>query len=353
MHSDESQSINPAAAESRSAPGRERRSRSQSDSDDPRLPLIGVSPAIKKIRGQVAQAAGSDIPVLLIGETGTGKDLIAHTIHVQSERAPHPYIPVNLGSLPSELIASELFGHKKGAFTGAATDRAGVFERASKGSILLDEIDSMDQRVQISLLRVLEEKRVTPLGSTGALTCGTRVIAATNADLTDLVHRGLFRKDLFYRLEAFRIIVPPLRERVEDIPLLVENFMSVFTTAAKKKFHALSDDVMRIFVDYPWPGNVRELRNVVQRAVLLSNDGRLRLADLPERLVGEQSEPNIVSFRVGTSLHDVEKKMLEQALLATNNNRKEAARLLGISRRAIYNKLHKHGFALKQSGGSE
>jgi len=304
--------------------------------------LIGASLPMQQVYDQIEQAAHTDIPILILGETGTGKDLVARAIHRLSPRADNPYLPVNLGALPIELVASELFGHVKGAFTGATVSREGVFERAEEGTVFLDEIDTVDEKVQVSLLRLLEEKKYNRLGGQKPMKSNARIIAASNAELGKLVKSNNFRKDLFYRLDVFQINIPPLRERPGDIPLLVEDFIMRYNIALNKKIRKVSRAALECLERNDWPGNVRELKNVIQRAVLLCKGDTLKIIHLPSRFSGKNEKRTSVGFSVGTSLDDMEKAMVTQALSVTGNNRKQAAALLGISRRAIYNKLKKY-----------
>jgi DNA-binding NtrC family response regulator len=304
--------------------------------------IIGNSSSMQKVYDQIIQAAQTDIPVLILGETGTGKDMAAHAIHRMSKRIDNPYLPVNLGALPAQLVASELFGHDKGAFTGAMQQHKGVFEQGSKGTIFLDEIDSIDEQVQISLLRVLEQKKFKRLGGSRSINSDARILAATNEDLDNLVESGVFRIDLFYRLDVFRITLPALRERQNDIPLLADEMILKYSKTYHKNITSITQKSIDALMDYDWPGNVRELKNVIQRAVLVCNDEELNVDHLPPRFHNKTIQTPSISFKLGTSLDEVEREMVLQALAATNNNRKEAAKLLGISRRAIYNKLHKH-----------
>jgi len=305
--------------------------------------LIGQSPVMRSLYDQIHNAAESDIPVLILGETGTGKDLVAQAIHNLSTRNGENYIPVNLGAIPRDLIGNELFGHEKGAFTGAQKKHSGVFEQAAGGTVLLDEIDTVDEKVQISLLRLLEQKRFKRLGGKRFINSNARVIAATNNDLVELVKSGNFRQDLFFRLDVFRITVPALRERREDIPLLSRHFMGLFNRMMKRRVRKIDNACLQALQNYDWPGNVRELKNVIQRATLVCDGDTLQDEHLPPRFKKHRKPADTITIKIGTPLADVEKTMVEQALRLSGNNRTEAARLLGISRRAIYNKLKKYG----------
>ena len=306
--------------------------------------IIGDSPAMHKVFNQIKQAAVTEIPIMLIGETGTGKDLVAQAIHNYSPRKDQSYIPVNLGAIPTQLVASELFGHEKGAFTGALRTHEGKFEQADKGTIFLDEIDAIDEKVQVSLLRLIEHKKFQRLGGTNSIAVDVRMIVATNADIDDLVNDNNFREDLFYRMDVFRITLPPLRARKTDLSLLCDAFLQNFNKSFDKNISGISPSCMDVFYNYEWPGNIRELKNVVQRAVLLCNGEQIQTEHLPARFKNTESEASgpELTFTIGTPLDTVEKEMILAVLNATANNRTEAARLLGISRRALYNRLSRH-----------
>lgn len=305
--------------------------------------MIGASQVMQEVYDRILKAATVDIPILLLGDTGTGKDLAGSIIHRHSRRRDQPFVSVNLGSYPTEMVASELFGHEKGAFSGAIKQHQGVFERAGRGSVFLDEIDTIDEKVRVSLLRLLENKKFTRLGGAEELDSDARLIAASNADLAGLVDEGKFRQDLFYRLDVFRIELPPLRRRPEDIPQLIDVFIKQFNGSLNSRVRSVSQDVLERLQGYEWPGNVRELKNVIQRSLLVCEDTQVELEHLPPRLREAKPDKLKVAFEIGTPLDEVERIMVQRALAATNNNRKEAAKLLGISRRVIYNKLKKHG----------
>ncbi len=304
--------------------------------------LVGRSTPMKEVYRQIRQAAAASMPVLLLGETGTGKDLAAQAIHQQSERRNGPYIPVNLGALPSELVASELFGHEKGSFTGALERREGKFELARGGTVFLDEIATIDEKVQVSLLRLIEQKKFHRLGGKQAISTDAWLIAASNRNLADAVHQGTFREDLYYRLDVFRIVMPPLRERLGDIPLLVDEFLKRYNRSFQKNILGIAPECISLLESYSWPGNVRELKNVVQRAVLVCTGEVLLPEHLPSRFRPDRPVHPTVSFKIGTPLKEIEREMVIRALAVAQNNRKQAAELLGISRRALYNKLQKH-----------
>jgi DNA-binding NtrC family response regulator len=309
--------------------------------------LIAVGLPMRAVIRSVMDAAAVDIPVLITGETGTGKDLIAAAIHKRSPRMNHPYIPVNTGAIARELIASELFGHERGAFTGAQDTRPGIFEQADRGTVFLDEIATMDEKSQVSLLRVLEEKTFRRVGGSKNIGADVRIIAATNEDLEKNVAERRFREDLFYRLNVFHINVPPLRERVPGaITVLTDHFVARFAAVYGKDIERVSPETYRLLRRYPWPGNVRELKNVIQTALLMADGKELKPEFIPERIrhvvsgSDGRGEPTC-SFRVGASLRAVQKEFIRATLSHMGGNKKLAASILGISRRALYNKMKK------------
>jgi transcriptional regulator with PAS, ATPase and Fis domain len=297
---------------------------------------------MREVCRQIAQAADTDVPVLLQGETGTGKDLVAAVIHRESGRRNGPFIPVNLGALPGDLVGSELFGHEKGAFTGAVERREGKFEQGHQGTVFLDEIGNIDEKMQVSLLRLIEQKKFHRLGGRRLITVDVRLIAATNEEIVELVRHGQFREDLFYRLDVFRIVLPPVRKRHGDIALLVEEFLRRYKRSFEKDISGISPDCLQLLESYDWPGNVREMKNVVQRAVLVCEEEFVLPEHLPPRFRRDDAGSPLVSFQVGTPLNQVEREMIVRTLSATENNRKRAAELLGISRRSLYNKLRRY-----------
>ncbi|NIR46878.1 sigma-54-dependent Fis family transcriptional regulator [candidate division KSB1 bacterium] len=304
--------------------------------------MVGKSPAMRQVYHQIRKAADTDIHILLMGETGTGKDLAAQAIHRRSDRSTKPFVATNLAALPSGLVASELFGHERGAFTGAMGRHRGVFEQGDQGTVFLDEIDTLDEGIQVSLLRLIEQKQFCRLGGRETVSNRARIIAATNQNLQERVRQGKFREDLFYRLDVFRISIPPLRERPEDIPLLIEEFIRHFNGTFQKNIQGMPAETIRLLQANDWPGNVRELKNVVQRAMLVCEDGTILPEHLPPRFRSASLAQPSITIEIGTSLDDVEKEFILATLRATNNNRTQAAQLLGMSRRAIYNKLGKH-----------
>ncbi len=308
--------------------------------------ILGSSPQIEAIRRQILQAASADIPVLITGETGTGKDVAAGAIHRASTRRDKPFVVAHVGAMAPQLVGSELFGNVRGAFTGAIRSRPGRFEEADGGSIFLDEISTMDEKAQVTLLRVIEKKELRRLGGRRVIKVDVRVIAASNEDLYELASRGRFREDLLYRLDVFRINIPRLRDRGDDVIMLANEFLTRFSEQLGKRFRRIPPRVEAVFTRYSWPGNVRELRSVVQRAVVLARGRRLAREHFPARLWDESRhvKPGSLVFTVGTSLRDFEKQVIERTLQWTNN-KAEAARLLGISRRALYDKMKRLGIS--------
>jgi two-component system, NtrC family, response regulator AtoC len=322
-----------------------------SSRDVPAVPIefegmITVGLTLSRVIRRIVDAAMTDIPVVITGETGTGKDLVAKAIHRQSNRRHRPYVTVNMGAMAPELIASEIFGHERGAFTGAQEARAGIFEQANGGTVFLDEIGTMDEKSQISLLRVLEEKAFRRVGGVKNIGVDVKIIAATNEDLEQKVAKKRFREDLFYRLNAFPITTPPLRERAGAVTVLTDHFVLQFAAAYGKEVERVSHETYRMLRRYSWPRNVRELKNVVQTAVLMAEGKALTPELLPQRIQDaavHSGAPDDVTctFHVGTTLDAVEKELIRRTLSHTGGNKKLTAGLLGISRRALYNKIKK------------
>jgi len=296
--------------------------------------MVGSSPALKRVLAQVAKVAEADSTVLILGETGTGKELVARAIHKRSRRANAAFIRVNCAAIPPSLIASELFGHEKGAFTGALQRRLGRFEAADGGTIFLDEVGELPQEAQVALLRVLQEREIERVGSSQPIAVDVRVLAATNRDLEDAVERGAFREDLFYRLNVFPIRLPPLRERAEDIPILVEYLVDHFAKHMTKRIRQIEKQTMQRLIAYDWPGNVRELQNVVERALVLSEDETLAIEESwLSRKPGKRANGTSV-----TTLADGEKALIEAALRETHGRvagPRGAAAKLGIPRQTL------------------
>jgi DNA-binding NtrC family response regulator len=310
--------------------------------------LIGRTAPMLDVYKQIAHAADSTAPVLIDGESGTGKELVARAIHLHSARAREPFVPINCGAIPDTLLESELFGHGRGAFTGAVSDHKGVFEQAAGGTVLLDEIGDTTPALQVRLLRVLEEGEVRPIGATRAVRVGARVIAATNVTLDRAVADGRFRQDLFYRLSVIPLHVPPLRDRRADIPLLIGSFLDDACRRAKAS-KVLSAEALEALMRYGWPGNVRELRNTIERLVAASRGSLIEPCDLPENIVAPAA-PAIVEqpFADLPSLDDLEKRYLLHVLDATNGNRTRAAEILGVDRRTLYRMAERFGVPLKE-----
>jgi len=289
--------------------------------------------------------APSDATVLLLGESGTGKEVVAKAIHRNSPRRERPMVKVSCAALPETLLESELFGHERGAFTGAVARKRGRFELAQGGTLFLDEIGEMPLSTQVKLLRVIQEREVQPLGSETVLPMDVRIIAATNRDLTEEVAQARFREDLYWRLNVVSALLPPLRERREDIPLLAEHFLKIFMEKNRKMLQGFTPGVSNLFLRYGWPGNVRELENVVERGVILTRGDRIGIEALPpqmQELAGGESEaPEI---RVGLSLKEVEREMVIQTLRETGGNRTQAAAILGITRKTLLNKIKEFKF---------
>jgi DNA-binding NtrC family response regulator len=305
--------------------------------------LVGRSPALLKVIHLVNQVAPLKSTVLLSGESGVGKELVAEAIHYQSPRRSKPLVKLNCGALPEGLIESELFGHEKGAFTGAIQQRKGRFELADTGTIFLDEISEMPGPTQVKLLRVLQEGEFERVGGSQTLKADVRVIAATNLDLEAAVKAGRFRKDLFYRLNVIHLPIPPLRERVEDIPLLALHFLDRFCLENNRPAMGFSPEAMGALKSYTWPGNVRELQNVVERAVALSTGNMVELADLPDEIRRHSPADDQIVIPVGASLEEIEHLAILQTLKKTGGDKELAARLLGIGLATLYRRLKEMG----------
>ncbi|NUN08990.1 MAG: sigma-54-dependent Fis family transcriptional regulator [Ignavibacteriaceae bacterium] len=301
--------------------------------------LIGESEEIKKIYSLINTVAPTDTTVMIRGESGTGKELVAKAIHINSRRRYFPIVTVNCGALAESILESELFGHEKGAFTGAHTKRKGKFEMADGGTIFLDEIGTISPKVQIELLRVIESKTFMRVGGNEQIKSDFRVIAATNESLEELVKEGKFREDLYYRLNVFSIFIPPLRERGYDIPVLAYYFLQKLSTAMNKKVAGISEDAMKILTTYNWPGNVRELENAIERAVVISRSDKITPEDLPFQLYRD----TVVSDDQVKSLAGMEKMHIQRVLNENNWNISRSADVLGIDRVTLYNKINKYG----------
>ena len=305
--------------------------------------LIGNSPEMRKIYSVIEQAAPTGASVLITGESGTGKELVAQTIHHLSPRASFPFVAINCAAIPETLLESEIFGHEKGAFTGAADRRQGCFELADRGTLFLDEIGEMTPATQVKLLRVLQERKFRRLGGRTEQSVDVRVIAATNVDPQDAVKQGKLREDLFYRLNVFSFRLPPLRERKEDLALLTQAFINEFNQRNQKTIVGVDQQTMRMIDHYAWPGNVRELRNVIERATILSSGPFIEAKHLPPTLAEEpppQHQPQ-VALAPGITVEEAERRLILMTLEHTRDNKTRAAEILGISLKTLHNKLNK------------
>jgi len=307
--------------------------------------LLGRSGAMKEVLRQVELAAPSAAPVLVLGESGTGKELVARTLHDLSPRAKGPFVGVNCAAIPETLLESEIFGHEKGAFTGAAERRIGCFEMADGGTLLLDEVGEMHPAVQAKFLRVLEEGAFRRIGGKAEIRVDVRVVAATNKDPAAAIRDGALREDLFYRLNVFPIALPPLRDHPEDIPLLSEAFLQVSAAKNGRPVRALAPEALHALQQYPWPGNVRELRNAIERAVILTRGETIEAAHLPEALRRPTATPEStpqLTLPIGTTVDEAEKSLILQTLDFAGQNKTRAAEILGISLKTLHNKLNRY-----------
>ncbi len=304
--------------------------------------IIGNSPGIRTVYRVIEQSAPTSASVLIAGESGTGKELVAQTIHELSPRATFPFVAINCAAIPETLLESEIFGHEKGAFTGATDRRTGVFELAHRGTLFLDEIAEMTPATQVKLLRVLQERVFRRLGGRQEISVDVRVIAATNVVPQDAVNSGKLREDLFYRLNVFALDLPPLRARREDIPLLVQSFLNEFNKVNSKAVRAVDQEAMYLLERYPWPGNIRELRNVIERATILADREFIEPKHLPPTLItrGEASLPTL-TLSPGTTVDEAERRLILLTLDHTRNNKTRAAEILGISLKTLHNKLNR------------
>ncbi len=306
--------------------------------------IVGHSPQMLKIVDRIRKAARNKLTVLILGETGTGKDLIAQAIHSQSDRARKPFKSLNCAGLSETLIESELFGHVRGSFTGAVSDRKGYFAAADGGSLFLDEIGDMPIRMQAKLLRVLELREFTPVGSTDVQRVDVRVIAATNANLQQRVSEKEFREDLYYRLNQWVIAIPPLRERRQDIPLLAHHLLQEANREHGLMIEGFSSEAMALLAKHHWPGNVRELKNVLEAVACEVESGQIKADDLPEQIRGSRDiVPVSAGGLVGLTMEEVERLMIERTLQATEGNREAAAKMLNIGTRTLYRKIKEFG----------
>jgi len=312
------------------------------------LGMIGASQAMQELRKRIVQVAPTDETVLVSGESGTGKELVARAIHAQSRRSSGPLVSLNCPSLSSQLTESELFGHRRGAFTGADDDRVGRFEKADEGTILLDEVTEIDLSLQAKLLRVLQEKTFERVGCSETRTANARIVASTNRDLGEEVAEGRFRQDLYYRLAVIPLVIPPLRDREDDVHLLADHFLSRAAKRLEKPVCTLEPEVRQLFTSYCWPGNVRELENIITRACVLNDGKPITVCELrpwlqqPEQM---QSSERDTSLPVGTSLQNLERQMIVATLEHFQGHRAKAAKALGIGVRTLSGKLRDYGYA--------
>ena len=305
--------------------------------------LVGESEAMQRVYGLVEMVTDSDVTVLLTGESGTGKELVARAIHHKSPRADGPFISLNCGALPENLFESELFGYEKGAFTGAISTKVGRFELADGGTLLLDEVGELSLKSQVDFLRVLETKEFRRLGGTKLIKVDTRIVAATNRNLEEAVKQGDFREDLFYRLNVVPIKLPPLRERGDDIPLLVETFLPAFCSQHQRMPKEVSREAMRLLRLYAWPGNIRQLRNLMERLVVTVKDSTIQPTHLPEEIQASKEDARTMVITLGTSIESIERSVIERTLKEVTNHREKAAKLLGISLRSLQYKIKEYG----------
>jgi len=314
--------------------------------------LVGQSEPVQRIRAVIQTAAGSEATVLIQGESGTGKEIIANAIHAQSKRSRGPLVKMNCAAVPETLLESELFGHEKGSFTGADRRRIGRFEQADGGTLFLDEVCEMHPRLQAKFLRALQEREIERLGSSTAIPVDVRIIAATNRDLQKALEEGVLREDLYYRLNVILLQVPPLRERMDDVPILAMHFLRKYAAREGSAMTAISDEALNVLLSYSWPGNVRELENAIERAVVLGQGDRLRAQDLPAQ-VHRRADDQHPLVPAHLTLEEMEKLAIVQALRLTGGNKSEAAERLGIHRTSIYDKMRRYGIESPKSEATE
>ena len=302
--------------------------------------IIGSSKAISSVLDLVSKVAGNDVTVLITGESGTGKEMVATAINSESQRRNKPYLKMNCAAIPSELLESQLFGHERGAFTGAISRQEGCFERANGGSLFLDEIGDMSMMTQTKLLRVLQEQEFERIGGSNTIKVDVRIMAATNKSLLEEIKKGRFREDLYYRLNVVEIHIPPLRERIEDIPEIVESFLNEFKEKYNKPDIGISSNAMSVLTAYSWPGNVRELRNVIERATVLSRSTVIEADDFPEKIrkPSKLGDDGIVEDRIYT-MAEMERMYAQKVLEYAGGNKLKAARLLDIDPKTLRTKL--------------
>jgi DNA-binding NtrC family response regulator len=302
--------------------------------------IVGESPAINLIRQTINTVAPSDANVFIWGESGTGKELVAKGLHAKSKRASKPFIAVNCAALPKDILENELFGHEKGAFTGALTQKPGCFELADGGTLFLDELGEMSIDTQAKLLRAIEEQKYRRLGGRQEITVDVRVIAATNREVASALDQGILRSDLYYRLSVVELELTPLRNRRHDILPLANHFLKIFSLKYGKEIRGFTADYVEMLQQYHWPGNIRELRNAIERAVVICPGESISVLDLPEKIIKTQNEIMHISIPIGSSVEEAEKKLILETLASVGNNKAKAARILGVSRKTLHNKLH-------------
>lgn len=305
--------------------------------------IIGESPAMKEVYRMVRRVSEAASNVLITGPSGTGKELVARAIHSNSQRSSKPFIAINCGAIPKDLVESELFGHKKGAFTGAISDKDGVFVAANKGTVFLDEVAEIPLGQQVNLLRVIQEREVKPIGSNQMVPFDTRIIAATNKDLENEVEEGYFREDLYYRLNVVEIALPTLQERKEDIPLLAHHFLKKYSQELNRPVKGITSEAMGALIAFEWKGQVRELENIIERAVLLGDDEFITLDDLPGSIRNSKGDFNYDAGSLEVAVETFEKHHILSVLKRTDGNKTEAARLLGIDPSTLYRKMERMG----------
>lgn len=304
--------------------------------------LVGKSAEMRNVFSMIERVSRASSNILITGQTGTGKELVARSIHKNSSRAEKPFIPVNCGAIPDNLYESEFFGYKKGAFTGAVSDHEGLFKSANDGTIFLDEIGDLPEHMQIKLLRVLQEKEIRPVGSTKEIKVDFRLIAATNRDLQRLVQEGSFREDLYYRLNVIEIKLPTLKDRKEDIPILVNHFIKVYNEELGRNIMGVDNEVMKIFLSYEWKGNLRELENLIERAVLLCEEDVITIREIPSYILRKTGTGDEIPNNLNHAIENFEKSHIIKILMMTNWNRTEAAKFLGIDFSTLYRKMLKY-----------
>lgn len=311
--------------------------------------IVGESTKMQAVFRLVERVADSDSTILINGETGTGKGLIAHAIHKKSYRKDQPFVSINCGAIPENLLESELFGHIKGAFTGATANKTGKFEAANGGTIFLDEIGDMSQDLQVKILKVLEEQQFEPVGACKTVNVDVRIIAATHRDLEEEVQKGKFREDLFYRLFVIPIKLPALRERRSDIPHFVNHFMECLNRSKKTSVNSIADDALAVLLQHDWPGNVRELANLMERLVVIKGEGQISIEDLPEKMKTNAPKSNFSSLEItgdglclNTAVSEFEKRLIYQSLEKTKWVKNKAAQLLNVKRTTLVEKIKRY-----------